>query len=191
MLDFLVQQTGRFHASADADRLAILEKPTSARYVAYLAGIRGFESVVEAAIAATPGVDGGLMRTHMKGERLAADLAALGAPAIERARTPRLDTPAAALGWLWVIQRNTLVHALVYRYLEGKLPDDIRVAGRYLATFEGRAGAVMRELGDAMSTAARRVSLAEQMVNAAADAFRAQRQWYGRELVPIAPRRVA
>src|SRR5205823_8656937 len=64
MLDFLVQQTARFHAGADADRLSILEKPTSARYAAYLARIRGFEATVEAAIATTPGIDTALLRPH-------------------------------------------------------------------------------------------------------------------------------
>ncbi len=197
MIDLLAQQTGRYHAAADADRLVILEKPTRARFCVYLARIHGFESAVESAIAATPGIDRGLLRTHMKCARLAADLAALDTAPIAPARAPRFDTPAAALGWLWVIQRNTLLHSLVHRYLAGKLPDAIAVAGSYLATFEGRAGIAMRELGDTMSAVARRVSLAEQMVSSAVDAFRAQRQWYGREIVPpqerspIAPSRAA
>jgi heme oxygenase len=198
MIDFLVQQTARYHATADADRLSILEKPTAERYRTYLARIYGFESIVETAFASTPGIDRRIVRTHMKRDRLAADLAALGAAHVAPARTPRLDTPAVALAWLWVLQRNTLLHSLIHRYLAGKLPDDVAIAGKYLAALEGRAGAAMRELGDAMSATARRVSLAEQMAQAAADAFRAQHQWYDRELVPpqqtprpIAPRTAA
>ena len=180
ILDHLAQQTQPHPAAADCDQLAIMEKPTVDRYRVFLAQVYCFEAPVEAACLATEGVDGRILRNHLKSGRLAADLEALGFAARDAVAidVPHFDGPAESLGWLWVLHRNTLLHGILYRYLAGKLPDTIRGAGAYLSAFEGRAGALLRELGDAMERVARRASLVERMVTAAHEAFRTQRQWY-------------
>jgi heme oxygenase len=189
MLTHLATQTEAHHACADGDRLAIMEQPTIERYGAFVGRIYCFEAPVEAACIATRGLPRGLLRTHFRAPRLAADLHALGLqPSTDRPATKLpFDSPAEALGWLWVLHRNTLLHGLIYRYLLGKLPDVMASAGNYLAAFEGRAGALMRELGDTLDATARRSAIAQQVVGAANDAFRLQRQWYSCDL--LSPRR--
>jgi len=189
MLNHLAQGTEAHHAAADGDRLAIMENPTIERYRAFVGRIYCFEAPVEAACIATRGVPRGLLRTHLKTPRLAGDLEALKLPPSDTAQLPgrAFDSPAEALGWMWVLHRNTLLHGLIYRYLLGKLPDAMATAGDYLSAFEGRAGALMRELGDALDATARRNVVTQQMVGAATAAFRMQRQWYGCAL--LSPRR--
>ena len=180
MLCHLAQQTQLHHAAADGDRLAMMEKPTLDRYRHHLAQIYCFEAPVEAACIATEGLDRRILHSHLKTPRLAADLEALGFAARDTIGidVPRFENPADALAWLWVLHRNTLLHGLVYRCLAGKLPETMRVAGAYLSAFEGRAGALMRDLGDAMERVARRALVVERMVAAANEALRLQHQWY-------------
>ena len=186
MLGHLAQQTQQHHAAADGDRLAIMEKPNRERYRMYLARVYCFEAPVEAACIATEGIERGILRSHLKTSRLAADLEALGITAREAVviDAPRFDSPAEALTWLWVLHRNTLLHGLLYRYLAGKLPGTMPAAGGYLSAFEGRAGALLRELGEAMERTARRAPVVERMVAAANEAFRMQHQWYSCKLLP-------
>ena len=186
VLEHLAQQTQQHHASADGDRLAIMEKPSLDRYRMYLAQVYCFEAPVEAACIATEGIDRSILRSHLKTSKLAEDLEALGFAVREAAviDAPRFDSPATALTWLWVLHRNTLLHGLIHRYLAGKLPGTMSAAGAYLSAFEGRAGALLRELGEAMERAARRASVVERMVASANEAFRTQHQWYRCQLLP-------
>ena len=180
MLGLLAQQTQRHHAAADGDRLAIMERPTRERYRELLVQIYCFEAPIEAAWIATEGLDRRILRSHLKASRLAGDLDALGVAAHAAAvvDVPHFEAPADALGWLWVLHRNTLLHGLIHRYLLTELVDTARSAGAYLSAFDGRAGALMRELGAALDRVARRVSIAERILAAANEAFRVQRQWY-------------
>jgi heme oxygenase len=157
-----------------------MEAPTRERYRALLARIYSFEAPVEHAVIATAGIERDLLRTHLKTERLVADLEALELDPRDVTPTYALQFRSApeALGWLWVVHRNTLLHGLLYRYLQTKLPDSMRAAGSYLSAFEGRAGALMRTLGNALGAAATRPTIMERTVKAANDAFRMQRQWY-------------
>jgi heme oxygenase len=198
MLGLLAQQTQRHHATADGDRLAMMEKPTRDRYRELLAQIYCFEAPIEAALVATDGIDGRILRSHLKTSRLAGDLDALSVPAhqLTMRDVPRFEAPADALGWLWVLHRNTLLHGLIQRYLVSKLPDTAHAASSYLSAFDGRAGALMRELGAVLDQTARRVSIAERIVAAANEAFRVQRQWYRGDVLsplpqPAASRRAA
>ena len=169
-----------------------MERPTVERYRRYLTQIYCFEAPVEAACAATEQLDRELVRTHLKTHYLAADLEALGLAARSVAAIPQMsfDGPEEALGWLWVVHRNTLVHGLVRRHLETLLPDTMRDAGAYLAAVEGRAGALMGQLGRLLDAAANRIVSCERIVAAAKHAFRLQHQWYDCELIGY-PRRAA
>jgi heme oxygenase len=182
-LGHLAQQTQQHHAAADGDRLSILDTPTVGPYRRYLAQIYCFEAPIERACIATDGIPNGLLRTHLKTARLAADLDALGFDmydAVPR-EPPRFEDRLDALAWLWVLHRNTLLHGLVYRSLRDTLGAQVIAGGSYLCAFESRAGALMRELGEVLDAAANRVSAAERIVASAKNAFRVQRQWYSCE----------
>lgn len=173
-----------------------MDATTRDRYGELLAQIYAFEAPIEAALLAQPDIDRELVRGHIKCHRLADDLAQLRISARELAPVERLQLAdgAEALGWLYVLDRNTLLHGLVLRYLVDLAPEVVHGAGRYLSAFEGRAGRMQRELSDALEAAAARPGTAERIVSAANEAFRAQRQWY-RAPLPVkraaAPRRVA
>jgi hypothetical protein len=175
----LASVTSQHHAAADSDRLAIMEAPTLDGYRALLLRIYAFEAAVEAGCLGTPGFDLDLVRSHFKTHRLPDDLDALGVVAREviPAPVPRIGSIEAALAWMWVVHRNTLLHGLVYRYLWTELPDTMQVAGAYLSVFEGRAGALMRTLGNAVEECSLRGRF-RMIAGAACDAFRHQRHWY-------------
>lgn len=189
LLTELAKQTQHHHAIADTDRLAIMEQPTVDRYRTYLARIYCFEAPVEAACIASSGLDRALVHTHLKTAKLVADLDALGVYTGDffPSRTIRFHDSAEALGWLWVVHRNTLMHGLIQRYLAGKLPEATRTASSYLTAFEGRAGALMRSLGAAMEISVTRGAHPARMAAAANEAFRTQRHWYSCDV--LSPRR--
>jgi heme oxygenase len=191
MLAHLAQQTRPHQVGADADRLAILERErvTDDHYRTYLAKIYCFEAPFEAALIATDGVDAAFVRRFARSHWLAADLEALSIAArpLGRIEPIRYESAADALGWMYIVHRNTLVHGLVLRYLARKLPEPIRIASAYLASTEGCAGAMLRELGSRLDATARRASIAERIVAAADDALRLQRQWYSCDLLTPRP----
>ncbi len=179
MLTLLADETRERHGAADGDRLSLMERPNALRYRTFLVQVYRFEAPIERALAATPGYDRGLLHTHLKTRRLELDLDALGVRELAPlAAIPRFGSAEEALGWAYVIQRNTLLHGLVSRYLADKLPHEIQVGGTYLAAFEGCVGARLGELGIVLDRAARRDSIAQRIVDAANDAFHCQRQWY-------------
>ncbi len=188
MLTQLGEETRHHHAFADGDRLAIMERPSVEQYQLFLVHIYCFEEPLERAIAGTPGFDRALLRTHLKTPRLVEDLRALdlAVDGIRSLASYRFDVPT-ALGWMYAVHRNTLLHGLLYRYLKAKLPTTMQAAGSYLSAFEARAGVLLRQLGDALDFTARADRAEARIVSAANDAFRAQRQWYGSTVMPRRP----
>ncbi len=182
MLTRLADETRRHHSAADGDRLVLMVHSSAQKYRSCLEQIYCFEQPVEAALARTPGFDSALLRTHLKTIQLANDLRVLGV-SIDNIAQPAgaFEDIAQALGWLYVIQRNTLYHGLVLRQLRMLSPDKIQVAGSYLSAFEGVAGARMRELGVVLDRAARRGNGAGRVIAAANEALRSQRHWYSCE----------
>jgi heme oxygenase len=179
MLTRLADETHPYHAAADGDRLMLMERSSARMYRSCLRRIYCFEQPVEAALARTPGFEPSLLHTHLKTTRLANDLRGLGV-AIDNIAQPAtaFDDVAQALGWLYVIHRNTLYHGLLLRQLKILIPKEIQIAGSYLAAFEGLAGARMREIGVVIDRAARRGNVAGRVVAGANEALRRQRQWY-------------
>jgi heme oxygenase len=176
-------ETQAYHTAADTDRLAVMEAPTIAVYRACLARIFGFESVVEAALATA--LDPAIARTRAKAHWLHRDLEALGMTAAELDMLPRcpvrLTSPTHALGWLFVVERHTLLAGLIRRQLEHRFGGALPAS--YLAAYGETPGARFRALGEALDEHASHEPLRPGLVVAAAtEAFRCQRQWYGASL---------
>ncbi|MCW5805209.1 MAG: hypothetical protein KIT31_22750, partial [Deltaproteobacteria bacterium] len=120
------------HATADADRMQIMrDGVTASDYIAFLATVHGFEVPVALALDATPGLGVWIAAARQEDgraqlRRLRADLAALGvADPADLPACPGIApfaSPATALGWLYVVERNTLVDGLVLRHLRPRLP---------------------------------------------------------------------
>lgn len=193
MLARLKRNAQSEHVAANIDRLSPLHLPPSAdAYRDYLGRILGFESPVVAAVAATPGVAELLnleSRSHVR--HLMSDLAALGVPHVEelpRCRSvPRFVNATEALGWLYVVEHNALLHAQVRRHIDKRLGTS--ASALYLAAGEQHGAARVQELGVVLDRFAREPQAARQVVEAVKAAFRCQRQWFAAQ--DVRPTRAA
>ena len=183
MLSRLALETKSHHASADSDRLTLLEEdvPTAERYRTFLEAVYGFESRYEQALIQTPGLETRIIRERTRVALLRDDLRALGATDLDRIDAPSIPKfphEAHALGWVYAVERNTLLHGLVRRHLWRALPRTIERAGTYLAAYAS-PGARYRELGVDLEAVARR-AIPSQIVAGANEAFACQRLWFAR-----------
>jgi heme oxygenase len=194
MLARLRRETALYQQAADVDRLAVVKDTVSrADYLSFLSRIYGFEAPVVAALAMTSSLQLliELRGSYVRQRLLRSDLIALGVE--DPLQLPRcasitpFSSVAEALGWLYVLERNALMHGMIERQLGLQLPWEIGIAGAYLAAPEPAPGARWRELGVAMDRCARRVHDADNIVSVARAAFRSQHRWYA----AIPSRRVA
>jgi heme oxygenase (biliverdin-IX-beta and delta-forming) len=180
-------ETRIHHAEVDADQLAVLDQPTPTAYRDFLARTYGFEASVESALAMCPAIDRLVdLRPRAKAGLLAADLLALGLRPHELAELPlcswldACDNVSDAMGWLYVVERKTLLHNAILRHLTVRMPAVMPDASAYLRCYEGVAGARWRDLGAAFDRAATPAT-ANKIVAAAHQAFWSQRDWFRRE----------
>jgi len=182
MLVRLGHETSAHHGPADDDRLAALDVKSLAAYRDFLVRIYGFEAEVEHVLAHTRQLDTGVLRERMRAARLRQDLLALGLSEaniadIALATNVNVRSAGQALGWLFVIERQTLLSGLVRRHAQRVLGDQVRGALSYLSAYGDTPGARFRALGEALGKYAHRYP-PSVIVWSANDAFRAQRHWY-------------
>ncbi|HUS31487.1 MAG TPA: biliverdin-producing heme oxygenase [Kofleriaceae bacterium] len=197
MLTRLKRNAQSEHVAANIDRLSLLHVEAElARYRDYLIRIYGFEAPVEAALAATPGLDTVVdlgARSHLK--MLRTDLAALGMPDVSGIRQCRnipthFTSVGEALGWIYVIEHNATLHGQVRRHLHKRIGAQ---HDSYLLAGERSGSTRVQELGAVLDRFAREPDTARQVVEAVKLAFRRQRQWFTQAMPPgdIRPTRVA
>jgi heme oxygenase (biliverdin-IX-beta and delta-forming) len=184
MLLRLNTETRGEHSRADQPWLALLDADvTRARYLDHLVAIYGFEAPFEAAVALTHGVAERVqLRQRARSGLIVQDLLALGLTPSQIARLPQcqLDMPfrdpAEALGWMYVVERATLLHDAVRRYLEDRL--EVSGACGYLSAYDGVAGARWQDLGRALDEVAAAPPAPDQIVAATRSAFACHRHWF-------------
>ena len=189
MLGKLKQETRFHHSSANADRLSLLTTATDLdSYRSYLIRIYGFEAPVESAFLMTQGLADVIdLRARTKIRLLKHDLQSLGV--VDTAHLPRctvspLRGVPEALGWMYAIDHNALVHGLVRRHVAQRLPFDQAQIALYLSAYEYESGARWSELGVALDRIGTAPQTVERIVAAANLAFRRQRHWYELALPP-------
>jgi heme oxygenase len=196
MLTRLKRNAQSEHVAANIDRLSPLHVHASKdAYRDFLAKVYGFEAPVEASLALTPGIASAIdlkARSHL--DLLRADLVALGVrdvAALPHCRlAPRFDGLGEALGWIYVIEHNALLHGQVRRHVCKQLAP---LADSYLAAGEHVGVARLQGLGGLLDRVAREPDVARQVVEGAKAAFRTQRQWFAHAVPPgrLRPTRVA
>ena len=184
MLTQLNLETRLHHSEVDADQLKVLELPDAARYREFMIRSYGFEASIESALAMTPNLDRVVdLRDRAKAGLIAADLLALGVRPQELSKVPlcpwieTFDNIADALGWLYVVERKTLLHSAMLRHLVVRIPQVMATASSYLGCYDRTAGTRWRDLGSAFDRFAT-PEIADQVVTAAHHAFWCQRDWF-------------
>ena len=187
----LNEETQIHHADADSDvdRYLFCSRVGAMEYRTYLQRVYGFLVPLEAALASAPELDSIIdVRGRTKSALLAHDLFALGMTMDEVnalpqcGHIPTFRGPAAALGWMYVIERPLLASAVIRGHLASYLPTEMATASAYLMCYAGQVGAMWRELGLAMDHVAASPAIADRIVVAAHDAFRTLHRWRSQDL---------
>lgn len=196
MIERLNEETRVHHAEADADLDVLFHRDSSAtHYMLYLMRLYGFEAPLESALMTTPTLD--LMvnlRERSRASLIAQDLLALGLRPASVAELPMCLTiptfrgSAEALGWMYVSERATLAHSVVRHHLVTRLPLEMQKASNYLQSYAGAAGTLWRKFGVTLDNVARHPAIADRVVAAANEAFRAQRRWLQNEQIGASAR---
>ena len=185
MIDRLNAETRIHHADADLDLDALFRGDvTATHYLVFLIRTYGFEAPLESAVALTPRLEHVLeARVRARAGHLARDMMALSMRPHEVADLPLCTTipqfrsMSEALGWLYVVERMTLAHNVIRRHLMTRLPIEMETASAYLSCYDGVVGKRWQELGSALDEVCSHPAIAERVVAAAGDAFRARRMW--------------
>ncbi len=200
MLARLNAETEVHHGDADADldRFVFGSDATRTDYRTYLARIYGFIVPLEQALSHTPGLAQVIdLGARAKSSLLLHDLLALGVTPEELKELPQCLSipafrgPAAALGWMYVTERPMLQAAVVRSHIEVALGRGISAATAYLSCYAGQAGQRWRELALAMDEVASTSGLADRIVEAAQEGFRALHRWRTNDLVRTSARRAS
>src|SRR4051812_9262744 len=163
LLARLNAETQIHHADADSDvdRYLFCEPIRSVDYKTYLERLYGFLVPVEAALAQAPELSSVIdVKGRSKAALVAHDLLALGMTMDEVNALPQCGRvapfrgPAAALGWMYIVERPTLASAVIRGHLAAYLPTEMATASSYLMCYAGQVGAMWRELGMAMDQVA-------------------------------------
>ena len=183
MLMRLELETRSYHADADRTWIELLDRyVTPADYAARLVRVFGFEAPLEAALAYTPHLTTLVeLRPRFRSGLIAHDLIALGRRPSEVATLPQcMIAPfrgiAEALGWLYVMERATLLHGAVHRRLVAHL--ELAPACAYVTAYEGVVGARWEELGRMLDSFGRAAPVQQQIITAARDAFTCAIDWH-------------
>jgi heme oxygenase len=186
LLARLNEETQIHHADADSDvdRYLFCANVTADEYRTYLQRVYGYLVPLEAALATAPELDTLIdIRGRAKSALVAHDLLALGMTMTEVnalpqcVRVPTFRGPAAALGWMYVVERPMLASAVIRGHLSAYLPAEMATASAYFLAYAGQVGAMWRELGLVMEQVAQTASIADRIVVAAHDAFRTLQRW--------------
>lgn len=181
----LNRATRRWHADVDEPWLELLRPNVSrADYLAQLVRTYGFVAPFESACMYTPNLGTFIASRHLvRAGLIAHDLLALGLSPAQVASIPHCDAittyrdPAEALGWLYVVERSTLLHGALRRHLTVELPE-VHHACAYLTADESRATDNWLSLGRTLDRVDDQGELARDVLGAAHEGFDCVRQWF-------------
>lgn len=191
MIERLASETRIHHVDADTDLDGLFRNDvTSTHYLMFLMRAYGFEAPLESALAMTPKLELMLdLRVRARSGFLAQDMMALSLRPAEVTdlplcfTIPQFRSIAEAMGWLYVAERTTLAHNVIRRHLMTRLPLEMEIASSYLSSYDGIVGKRWQELGAAFDQVAQQPAIAERIIQAACDAFRARRSWLHHDTV--------
>ncbi len=175
--------TRQFHADVDAPWLDLLSPSVGiSDYLAALVRTYGLIAPFESACRYTPGVARLVdLKQLLRAGLIAQDLLALGLSAQQIATIPTCPSLSIfrsipeALGWLYVLERSTLLHDGVRRHLQRHLAVDN--ACGYLAAYEGHVSDRWAAFGRVLDRVGHDATSANEIVRSSCDAFQTCRDW--------------
>jgi heme oxygenase len=176
--------TRQWHADVDDPWLELLRPNVAVSdYLGQLVRLYGLVGPFESALRYTPGIDTFVdVRQHSRAGLLAKDLLSLGLSASQVASVPACSAittyrnPAEAIGWLYVVERSTLLQDGIRRHLLQQLPQ-IECACAYLTTYDRRPGEHWQQFGHLLERVGSTEALAEEVIAATTAGFDAARHW--------------
>ena len=150
-------------------------------YIRQLTLTYGFEAPLEGAFAYTRGLPA-VVSLRARAGLIAQDLLALGMTPAQLSDLPQCFsiTPftdlAEAMGWMYVVERATLVHDSVRRGLLQRVPGALH-ASAYLSASGSIAGTRWQSFGIALHKFVTDDKTAKQVASAADHAYRRWRDW--------------
>ncbi len=176
--------TRHWHADVDDPWLDLLRPSVAVSdYLAQLVRLYGLIAPFESAIRYTPGIEP-FVDVHQMSRAglLAKDLLTLGLSPAQVANIPACDAlttfrgPAEAIGWLYVVERSTLLQDGIRRHLLHQLPQ-VECACAYLTAYDRRPGDHWQQFGDLLERVGKTPEQAEELLAAATAGFDAARRW--------------
>lgn len=183
MLTRLDVETRELHAGVDSYWLDMMASGvTREHYRAQLVRAYGFEAPLESALVTTPHLVLADRLDRTRSGLLAQDLIALGITparltALPQCRIASFDDPVEALGWKYVAERSTQLHAAIKRNIVQRVAHSANALA-YLSAFDGIAAARWRSLGVLLDEIAARPLLGERLIGAAKAAFGSMGTWF-------------
>jgi heme oxygenase (biliverdin-IX-beta and delta-forming) len=183
LIDQLGEETEAFHDITDEAAFRLPGPATEEDYRGYLMEMYGFVCPLERSLMNTPAIDRYIdLHRFQKHALLRRDLSALHMSSEQIGRLPEcavpwFKTPEEALGWAYPIERSTLRHGELFRYLASIIPGVVAFASSYLKCYLGEVGAKWREFGHALDTFDDTSLQSQQAIDAAKAAFRCFRAW--------------
>jgi heme oxygenase (biliverdin-IX-beta and delta-forming) len=183
MLMRLNIETRAEHPEADYPWLEMSLDASRSGYIDQLVATYGFEAPLEAAFELTPHL-GEIVkfRQRCRSGLIVEDLLALGVTPSKIARLPpcKYIAPfrdqAQALGWMYVIERATLLHETVRTNIASRIQR--LSAWCYLSAYQGVAPLRWQDFGRALDAYAITPAASDQIVASAREAFKCQRDWF-------------
>jgi heme oxygenase len=181
----------RLNEEADADRSdprgssrALLAISSIDEYRRYLIGQYGFVCPLERSLLDTAGLDRFIdPRRMQKHSLLEHDLRSLGLRSLEIESIPQcmwipwfVDVHE-ALGWAYLLERNTLTHANGFRHLAEVLPGEAAFAASYLKCYAGAVGQMWRSFEKGLEASVRTPEHSDRVLLACRAAYRRPRRW--------------
>ena len=175
--------TRRWHADVDESWLDLLSPTVSrADYLAQLVRTYGFVAPFESACKYTPFLERALDFRPRAG-LIAQDLLSLGLAPAQIATIPQCHAMTTfrdvreAIGWLYVVERATLLHDGIRRHLVARLPE-LANACAYLSAFDGRVGEHWNTFGRTLDRVGAKPDAALEIMAAANAGFACMKQWF-------------
>lgn len=185
VMDWLEAQTHELVGRV-ADELDLLGNQVSwLDYRLYLFRMYGFHVAVERALGACSAMSRVLGDSELRNNKvalLAHDLVALGVERRDLQRLPRMSVPALrevaeALGWMYVVERQTLAAREILGHLAKRIPTEMEIACAYLGCYGAEVQTRWRELGAAIEAYATTPALANAIATAANDCLLRLHRW--------------